>query len=40
MEKNEFEKAEIEEIRFDNDDDIVTASTTGTGESGTEIDIP
>lgn len=27
MEKKEFEKAEVEEIRFDTNDDIVTTST-------------
>lgn len=27
MEKKEFEKAEVEEIRFDTNDDIVTKST-------------
>ena len=27
MEKKEFKKAEVEEIRFDTNDDIVTTST-------------
>ena len=46
MEKKDFEKAEVEEIRFDTNDDIVTNSngttTIGpvTGEPGTEIEIP
>ena len=40
--KEKFERPEIEVIQFE-EDDVVTASQatiTGTGDSGTEVDIP